>query len=650
MSAAHGLGWYWRRLRSMQPAEIVYRGWQRAVLLLEAAGLRGQGRIPQRMSDSDGPRWIGPVPALDPAPYRRAAEEILRGQVPAFERATLDVGSPPRWNRDPRTGRTAPRRYGPSINYRDVGVAGDAKYAWEPNRHQQLVTVAQAYALTGEDADLRGVGTLVAGWLEQCPYPVGLNWTSTLELGIRLVNWSVVWQLIGGSGSALFAGAEGAALRERWLGSVYRHAHFVRHHLSRFSSANNHLLGELTGLYVASVTWPMWPQVPEWRRVAWAMLEHESSRQTGADGVHRECAVGYHVYAADYYLFAGLAARAAGEAVSADYWRRLLRMADFLGAITDVGGNVPMFGDSDGGTVMRLEPDAGTVEPVLCVARVARATGAPAAVGSRWLPAGDAPAGASVPARGAFREAGYYVLACRRGASDEILAVARAGSFGLPPLYAHAHCDALSFTLSVGGRPFLVDPGTFDYYSEPAWRDYFRSTAAHTTARVDGEEQAAAAGPFLWRTAARSRVLRWEESPGGAVLEAEHDGFERLKDPVTHRRELRLDAAAGRLVIRDTFECRGPHEIAWFWQFAPECVVRLRDEGAEAARDGRRIVLRWPEALAGEMRLGSLEPVSGWYSAAFGERVPAPTVTLRGAIDGTAAFDLSVDIGIGEAP
>ncbi len=40
----------------------------------------------------------------------------------------------------------------------------------------------------------------------------------------------------------------------------------------------------------------------------------------------------------------------------------------------------------------------------------------------------------------------------------------------------------------------LVDAGTYTYV-EPQWRDWFRATAAHNTVRIDGRDQAVAAGP-----------------------------------------------------------------------------------------------------------------------------------------------------------
>ena len=47
----------------------------------------------------------------------------------------------------------------------------------------------------------------------------------------------------------------GAGLRQRWLDSIYRHAQFICGNFSLYSSANNHLLGEATGLFIASNTW-----------------------------------------------------------------------------------------------------------------------------------------------------------------------------------------------------------------------------------------------------------------------------------------------------------------------------------------------------------------------------------------------------------
>lgn len=50
------------------------------------------------------------------------------------------------------------------------------------------------------------------------------------------------------------------------------------------------------------------------------------------------------------------------------------------------------------------------------------------------------------------------------------------GLLGMEPLAGHGHADALSFALRAFGSDVLVDPGTYDYFSYPTWREYFRST------------------------------------------------------------------------------------------------------------------------------------------------------------------------------
>src|SRR5690606_31771691 len=137
----------------------------------------------------------------------------------------------------------------------------------------------------GDERYGEGIRRFVDSWIEQCPYPKGANWCSSLELGIRLVNWHLAWCIVGGASSGLFEGAAGERFRERWLDSIYRHSYFVMHHLSTYpSSANNHLIGELAGVFVACCTWPCWPLAKTWRREALTGLEREIRRQTHADG------------------------------------------------------------------------------------------------------------------------------------------------------------------------------------------------------------------------------------------------------------------------------------------------------------------------------------------------------------------------------
>src|SRR5690606_7380610 len=75
-----------------------------------------------------------------------------------------------------------------------------------------------------------------------------------------------------------------------------------------------------------------------------------------ADGVNKEQTTAYQQFVASLFIVAGLAARRTGLALERDYWTLVERMIEFLFAVMDRGGHVPMIGDADDGLAFALEP------------------------------------------------------------------------------------------------------------------------------------------------------------------------------------------------------------------------------------------------------------------------------------------------------
>jgi len=655
------LVWALHRLSAMSRREIGYRLKQRVRAGLEQYGLR-RARTPPPRHCATGRAWVEPLPLeFDTDKYARAADEILAGRFRVFALRPAPLGFPPVWNRDPKTGVHAPQRFGKSLDYRDEALVGDIKYLWEPSRHFELVTLAQAWHLTREPRYAQGCRTLLESWLDQCPWPLGPHWTSSLEHAIRLLNWSFAWHLLGADRSIVFHDADGKRFRERWLGSIYRHCDFIASHYSRYSSANNHLLGELTGLFVAAVTWPMWPRSRRWREGARKELEQEALRQNFDDGVNKEQANWYHQEVADMLLLAGLVARANGCDFGASYWRLVRSMLDYVASIMDVGGHVPNFGDADDAVIARLDP-AEDFDPYRSLLGVGAALfGSPelkhkaGACGdkARWL-TGDAAAAACarlpaaagrLPIERAYPQGGYYILGDRFETPAEVRIVADAGRLGYLSIAAHGHADALSFVLSAGGRELLVDPGTFAYHTQKRWRDYFRGTAAHNTIRVDRQDQSVSGGNFLWRTHAQTRVIEFCDGPIQRLI-AEHDGYTRLQDPVRHRRELRFEPATSRLTVIDDVVCRGAHEVELFWHFAEQCTVEHDGCTVRASSGPVRLTLILPAIAEPELHCGREDPPLGWVSRRYDERVAAPSVRARCTIRGDTRLVTTIDLRI----
>jgi len=637
----------------MTPVEVAHRALRAVQARAERTGLVRAPAVPAPDLGVAGKAWVHRDAAVASAPYLAAASRMADGRLDLFALRDLDLGSPPRWNRDPKTGIEAPLVFGKLLDYRDPDLVGDIKYLWEPNRHLHLVTLAQAYALSGRRAYYDALAEQLDSWLIACPYGRGPNWSSALEASIRLANWAIAWQLV--------QPIQDAEFKARWLRSVYEHAHFVRHWFSAHSSANNHLIGEAAGLFIATVTWPHWREMREWRNAAKNILEREALAQNAPDGVNREHAVWYQHFVLDMLVLCLLAGKANGEWFSADYESRIEAMMDFIASIMDVGGNVPMFGDADDGYLVRLECDE-AFSPYRSLlglgALLFKRGDFKLKAGrlddkARWLLGRGAAAdyealeaeATRLPLRQSFPEGGFFILGTDFETPREIRAVVDAGPLGYTSIAAHGHADALAFTLSVGGREFLIDPGTYAYHTQERWREYFRGTAAHNTVRIDGLDQSEQGGNFMWMKHARAGCGLWLSSADKDSFEGWHDGYQRLEDPVKHRRLIELDKRARRMIIEDALDMADEHDVELLFHCAEQCQIQAVEGGYLIERDGVQLRLALPVNGAAELHRGSVAPIFGWVSRAFDRREPTTSIVWRTRLSVPALLRTTIDIG-----
>ncbi|MGA8503595.1 MAG: alginate lyase family protein, partial [Candidatus Sulfotelmatobacter sp.] len=522
-----------------------------------------------------------------------------------------------------------------TLNIRDTATVSDIKYVWEPSRFQQLS--ALAFAANGEEHAGYIVQSLDS-WLDANPYLSGVNWTSSLELGERIISWAFLYPRI-----AVHV-AQDQDFRRRWLDSIYLHLSRIAHKLSFYSSANNHLIGELVGLFVGSCCFNFWPECQGWRHRAQKLLEREIRLQVGEDGVNREQAMSYHLFTMELFLLAFAIGRNTGSPFSEGYAQRLRAMAGFLDAVATSGGDLPWYGDSDDARGFVLSEDESGLEVTMQLAGLffgepqwlrfrKTPTAAARALVPDLLPNLDSGLKRMVQSRELFPDAG---LACVRSHDNSVRLLMDFGPVGFTSIAAHGHADALSIWLAIGDEYFLVDAGTYAYHSHSEWREFFRSTAAHNTASVDGESQSQTAGRFLWRAKANARLLQFETKSQDVTIEAEHDGYARLRDPVIHRRNVCFDRTTGNFSIADSFQCTGRHQVDLFFHMHEEAVVLAVGDGeAQVEWRGRQIVFTLPDRNGDwEVVRGSENPRLGWRSRRFNQKQPTSTLRSHIQIEG----------------
>jgi hypothetical protein len=208
------------------------------------------------------------------------------------------------------------------------------------------------------------------------------------------------------------------------------------------------------------------------------------------------------------------------------------------------------------------------------------------------------------------------------------------GPLGCPVSGGHGHADLLSLQCSIFGEPCLVDAGTYSYTGDSQWRDFFRSTAAHSTIVIDRQSQAEPAGPFGWKRHPRSRLREWHSTADFDFLDADHDGYLSLPDPVLHRRRVIFVKPSFWIVV-DDLSGTARHQVDLTFQFAPIPVTLGSHPWARAETPKGRVlwVCPFPSApVQPGLTCGATAPIRGWISREYGQRQPAPMLAYSFAV------------------
>ncbi len=569
-----------------------------------------------------------------------AADELLLGEWRVFGAARTDMARPD-WFFDPATGRqAAAERYAFRINHRSEAQTGNVKQVWEVSRLQHLTLLAAAWYVSSNDAYAVRVADHLNSWWRENPFLSGVHWTSGIEIGIRLISLAWIRRLIDDwpGAAGLFEHNDLAVQQIRW------HQEYLAMFRSRGSSANNHVIAEASGQLVASCAFPWFAESPRWRRQATRLLSRELARNTFPSGIGRELASDYQSFVAELGLLGAVEAAAAMQPVPEATWARLCAMVDSGAAMVDTKLRLPRQGDGDEGRALLLDAPAPNRWPTLLslgdslFGRLAWWPHTLDDATSTIVGALHGPARA-VPDRPArrpwhFPDAGMTLLRTTGDRDPEIWCRCDGGPHGFLSIAAHAHADALSIEVRHDGVDVLADPGTYCYHGEPQWRSYFRSTIGHNTLELDGRNQSAEGGPFLWLRHANGREIEVVDIGDAVEWTAEHDGYRSLRPAARHRRCVRLDRASRCIDIVDEV-IGGSYGIKLAFHLGPE---------VEAELHGTRALLRWlgactpgaarlelPQVLSWRLHRGSTDPILGWYSGGLGVKMPSYTLIGRGA-------------------
>jgi hypothetical protein len=562
------LQWYYHRLLVMDPLEVMGRVREKLrtrTEVREAGALNGA-----RVSAEPLPTpWLphsGSAPLMLKEQLARDAERLLAGSWSLYGWRDIQIALPPLWHRDHAGGVDVPSQER-HLNHRSLPPGADARTIWEINRWAEMVRLAMHGRESADLAAIAAAQSWLLDWVEKNPMGRGINWTSALEGGLRLMNFCWFDALVrDGVGAPAKRDAQVMAAQRQLVDAIVpAHTWWVKRYASFGSSANNHRLGELTGLLLTVCRWPEMEHFSGSADELWREISHCVMAQFGKDGGNHEQALHYHLFAFEMAMHACRALKVSEGPVM----ERLALAAEFFCRMEHPSGEPWDYGDSDDAQIVPL-PSHRVHAPGEWRAWLSDEASGDGVALNHWLgDAGPLRVKTANPAGTGWwfaKDAGMAV-----GELDAWKVRLDASPLGFGKMAAHGHGDALHISVWDGEQALVIDPGTGGYFGAKELRAELGAWEAHNGPQpIDGFKTPRRMGAFLLTQHHARPELAKDQTQGDAMKASlRHEGHK-------FARTVSLGDGSGHSEIRVRDEESGGGEFRVRWYLAPECEVTVK--------------------------------------------------------------------------
>jgi hypothetical protein len=462
-----------------------------------------------------------------------------------------------------------------------INNISDIKIPWELNRFHHFLQLGQGYLITKDEIYVTEIKKQFYDWVKENPFLFSINWTSSMEVAIRAVNWIVAINMIKSS----------LEFDEKFFDEfsfiLYLHGVYIFNNLEKyFPYSGNHYAANLVGLIYLGFYFRDFDFGEKWLDFAVNELYKEIRTQILPSGVHFEKSIGYHRLVVELFFYSFLLLKRNKYSVPQDVYVRLQKMFDFVLYYIEPSGKAPNVGDIDNGRLLPfhfyenddhrylLSMAAVCFDEPLYKKYSFGYTAEAFILGADILPENfNSIAKTKETLQSAkFLDAGYFIMRYNDYyifINNESIDKYSADIDDMPQTSSHTHADLLSFTYTIGESRFIVDPGSFVYTSALVERNKFRGTACHNTVVIDGENQHKIYEKKLFHFLKVAKPIKNEfsENEHQIIFIGAHNGYMRLSEGVIHNRKFVFDKIEKSLQIVDSITGKGEHLFESFLHF-----------------------------------------------------------------------------------
>lgn len=359
------------------------------------------------------------------------------------------------WQRDYNSGYNWDYQWFKDIKYGN-NSGNDIKVPWEIGRLQHLPILAIEFVNTGQPELLFEIKNQIFDFIASNPPNFGVQWMTSMDIGIRLVN--LIFTLFTINIKGQFFDSNELELIDSYLFDHYMH---IKENIEYSEGMRgNHYLSNLCSIII----YVSFTEDNEGKNALldkyMRLLETELKYQFNEDGSNFEGSTRYHIFTNQMLITTDLILRTYGYGQLSP--QKMNSFSSFTSILLEYDFP-PQIGDNDSGHYWKvLDSEISTYDSIRKILKKNYES---------------------------ENKDNYLNFGYIRRKYDMLDVIFRCGKLGQKGKGGHDHNDNLSYQLYIDKQPFIVDIGSYCYTSDYKERNKFRSTRSHNALWVSGIEQ-----------------------------------------------------------------------------------------------------------------------------------------------------------------
>lgn len=440
------------------------------------------------------------------------ANNAIQGNIFAFSNQYLNYNKDNKinWHINPVT-RVEAKKNLPWNSLPDFGEYGDIKLVWEASRFPQIYFFIHAYSITKNNIYKDSCLEQIDNWIEENPYPYGVNYKCGQEITFRIFSWIIALEY--------FNDYIPKELEEKIVKNIYTSLLRINANIDYAAKSvkNNHSISEATGLLVGGLLFPQFKESKKFIKKGLKYILNETSYQIYSDGSYIQHSFTYQRLALDVLSFLFLITEKKDFLLPDILYKRHKKMIQFLYSFIQKDGWLPNYGTNDGANLFIV--DNSNYRDFRTSLKFAQGESDFFNIKKR--------SNYTLEKQFGFKEGGYYILK-----NNNIFCFTRVHNYIDRP----AHNDMLHLDIWHKGENIFCDSGSYSYNINKEFKNNFIGNIGHNTLMINNTNQMEQVLNFGWSNWTKAKLINFEKD----YLIANNYAY-RKNFNIIHQREIKLD-------------------------------------------------------------------------------------------------------------